>query len=457
MVMELDAKQQEAVNVCFDTKARITAVSGEAGTGKTTIMRNVYDGFRQQGYKCALAAPTGKAAKRIYEATGIHAMTVHRLLEYTHPGEEDPKTGKPFGYSFPRRDRTNRLEYDVVFVDEYMMMSEELHRNVIDALPRGGLLRCFGDMHQLPPVENNQNSGEPPFMQVINNKDLPSVELEENYRVKEGDIILDNARSIRRGRSPKRTETTPLTITTQIAQEVENIVMDCLENGVSFGDIQNQVISPTNKTWIGVGKLNQRLQMIFMPNAQSDGVPLPRFEYAQKTFGTPYIMPGDKVVVTQNLYDLRPFEERYEEITDEDVLGQPKFIPPQPQHQVFNGEVGIVSDLEQDGSVWIDLQDRTVKIASMLEVITKDQRVTMIDPRKHIDLAYALTTHKMQGSEVDSVIYVMGRSASWILSRRNLYTAYTRARKYVHVVSDQPSLSQALFNRDARGFSKGKK
>src|SRR5215472_10247957 len=102
MEIELDPKQSEAVNTCCDLRARIVAVTGQAGTGKTTIMRQVYDMLVDKGYRVALAAPTGKAAKRIQEATSIPAMTIHRLLEYTHPGERDPKTGKPYGVSRPR-------------------------------------------------------------------------------------------------------------------------------------------------------------------------------------------------------------------------------------------------------------------------------------------------------------------------------------------------------------------
>src|SRR6478609_7077587 len=112
-----DELQEEAVTKACSTELRIVGVTGQAGTGKTTIMRRVYQAFTDAGHSVALCAPTGKAAKRISESTGIRATTIHKLLEYTHPGDPDPKTGKVLGVSVPRRDSSNRLEYSIVLVD----------------------------------------------------------------------------------------------------------------------------------------------------------------------------------------------------------------------------------------------------------------------------------------------------------------------------------------------------
>lgn len=140
-----DPVQREAMALCCDLDKRLVSVTGPAGTGKTTIMRQVYDTLTEHGYSVALAAPTGKAAKRIRELTGIPAMTLHRLLEYTSPGEIDPETGKPSFISFPRRNQERPLDYDVVIVDEYSMVNRDLHRNLMDAIGSGGsevLWRC---------------------------------------------------------------------------------------------------------------------------------------------------------------------------------------------------------------------------------------------------------------------------------------------------------------------------
>ena len=108
MEMELAPKQVEAIDACCNNENRVVAVSGAAGTGKTTILKRVYKKLKDAGYSVALCSPTGKAAKRIYEATGIEASTIHKLLEFSHPGDPDPKTGKPIGISMPKRNQIGR-------------------------------------------------------------------------------------------------------------------------------------------------------------------------------------------------------------------------------------------------------------------------------------------------------------------------------------------------------------
>ena len=152
--LELDAAQTEAISLCCDVTKRIVAVTGPAGTGKTSILRQGYVQLAYHGYRCVLAAPTGKAAKRIKEATGIPAMTIHRLLEYTHPGIPDPDTGKVADSSGPRRTRERPLDMDVIFIDEAAMIDMGLYRNLIDAMKSGSAVRFFGDANQLPPIED---------------------------------------------------------------------------------------------------------------------------------------------------------------------------------------------------------------------------------------------------------------------------------------------------------------
>ena len=126
--LTLDAEQKLAVELSCDLSKRIVAIPGQAGTGKTTIILTVYELLASAGYSVVLCAPTGKAAKRIFEATGVPAVTVHRLLEYPHPGERDPKTGKALITTEPKRDRYNPLEYQVVLCDEFMMVNQEVSR-----------------------------------------------------------------------------------------------------------------------------------------------------------------------------------------------------------------------------------------------------------------------------------------------------------------------------------------
>jgi ATP-dependent exoDNAse (exonuclease V) alpha subunit len=153
----LDSKQSQAIEACCKLSNRVVAVTGAAGTGKTTILNQAYNALKDHGYAVVLCAPTGKAAKRIKEATGINAMTVHRLLEYTHPGDPDPKTGKPIHFSYPKRNRQNPIDFDIVFCDEYSMVNTDVHqKSLFDALPNGACVRVFGDANQLQPIEEDK-------------------------------------------------------------------------------------------------------------------------------------------------------------------------------------------------------------------------------------------------------------------------------------------------------------
>ena len=168
--VELSPKQEEAIDACLDIKSRVVGITGPAGSGKTTILKKTYNELVNAGYRVALTCPTGKAAKRIFELTGIPAQTIHRLLEYTHPGDPDPKTGQPVGVSMPRRDRQNPLDFDVVLADEYAMVPQELNRSLLDALPSGGVIRCFGDDNQLATVEEEERYKHipSPFQKILN-------------------------------------------------------------------------------------------------------------------------------------------------------------------------------------------------------------------------------------------------------------------------------------------------
>ena len=163
---EFDEKQKKAIELCCDKDRRIVAITGEAGTGKTTIIKEVYRRLYSEHDvydrnknlvkivpDIVVAAPTGKAAKRIYELTGIPPITLHRLLEYPMTGEIDETTGKPKTHFGPKRDHDNPLDQKIVICDEYAMVNVELHRNLINALPRGGMVRMFGDCNQLEPIE----------------------------------------------------------------------------------------------------------------------------------------------------------------------------------------------------------------------------------------------------------------------------------------------------------------
>lgn len=410
-----DDTQLRAIDACLNPRRRVVAVTGEAGTGKTSILKDVSRLWTSRQKRVVLCAPTGKAAKRIKEATGLDASTIHRLLEYPKPGEIDEKTGKALLSGDPKRDRRNPIPYDVVLCDEYMMVHMELHRNLLDALPSGALIRMFGDANQLQPIESiaTYKEQDAPFVQMLNK--FEGLRLMTIHRQSEGSSIIQAGHRIVHGLMPARTEDFRLKFTDDPVQAVTDFVMDCHEDGTDFGAIENQIISPTNKGWIGTLALNATLQQLLQPS-HKPYAELERNKWAENQILRVY--EGDKVIWTQNCYPL----------------------------ELFNGETGIVRAFGDRGDVVIDFGDRTVSIPNTLEVETK-RGTTWINPQKDIELAYVITTHKAQGSEYEKVCYVMNASRAFLLDRKNFYTAISRARKRVMVITDQKGLNLSLWKK----------
>lgn len=446
--IQFDALQLSAIDMASDMKKRLVSVSGPAGAGKTIIIRKIYEYYLSIGVPCALAAPTGKAARRIKEATGIDAVTIHKLLEYNRPGERDETTGKALDVTKPKRDRVNPLFEKVIIVDEYAMVNHELHNNLLAALPSGGCLRAFGDISQLPPIEEyhvKKNDGQPeetPFQKLIKRDD--SVVLEKVYRQGEGSAILNAANKIRRGHQPPIAEDGEfyLKLTDRPLDILRLHVQKSKENGVDYRDIHNQIITPQRTSWTGTQKLNQMLKTILNPKPEQS-IELKRNSWDKDTC---VVGIGDKVVCTSNSYDLRPYFERFEEWTEDMVPIMSSWIPCPPTKQMLNGETGIITHIYPDGGMDIDFGDRIVELPHQYQEYWS-QRDTVIDvhPSKNIDLAYALTTHKCQGSEFQQVCYVLNKSMTFVQSRQNFYTAVTRARTRVMVICDQQSLRVSVF------------
>lgn len=410
----LDVKQQEAVRACTDRTRRLVGVTGRAGTGKTTIIRTVVGVLEGAGFTVTLAAPTGKAAKRIKEATGIAAQTFHRLLEFTSPGEPDPKTGKPMWVTMPRRHRSNPLPYDVVIGDEYAMINQELHGDITGAIKPGGRLLTFGDVNQLAPIEQSAilAKQESKFSEIL--RKFNGVTLETIHRTGAGSGIADNGGRVLRGMAPVRRDDFMVSVG---STPVDTVLRYVREHREHFASVDSQVITPTNVSWVGAYKLNVAIQS--MLHSSSKGwLELARHEWESKR--PVRIRVGDKVVVGKNLYSIN---------CNDGTQG------------VFNGETGIVTRIT-GGDVEVDLGDRVCVLPPQMRVQIGEQ-VKTIYPHREIHLAYALTTHKCQGSEYRKVVYVMNKSQTMQLTRPNLYTGITRAREHVHLVTDLPSLSRA--------------
>ena len=434
---EWDETQLAAIERCCDMSQRIVPITGVAGTGKTTLIREVYIVLQEAGYTCVLCAPTGKAAKRIQEATGIPAMTIHRLLEYPHPGERDPDTGVALSSTIPKRDKRNPVLQQVILCDEYAMVNREVHRNLIDALPPAGRVCMFGDVNQLKPIEQGRLANKPsPFETAL--KMFDGTVLEVNHRIEEGSGIAENGSRILKGNIPKRESDFILKITNQPVKSLTEIVLDMLmvEN-INFGSNQGQIISCMKNTWVGTYKLNLALQDMLNPIPAKQRVRLERHTWDTKL--PIRVGVGDKVIWTENSYDLRNPWDRYE---DEE---HKFYIPTPPEKMIMNGESGIITEIHDD-HLMLDVGDRVVEVPKIQSVETKKGDLVQISPYRTIDLGFVITTHKSQGSEWPHIIYILNKSTSVMHSRHNFYTAISRARTSVTLVTDQVSLANSVFN-----------
>ena len=413
--LELDETQHKAIDACCNLTNRIVAITGAAGTGKTTILKNVYRALYSQGREVVLCAPTGKAAKRITEATGINAVTIHRVLEYPHPGERDETTGKTLVSTDPKRDRNKPLDYKVVLCDEYAMVSVEVHRNLLDALPNGGVIRMFGDANQLQPIESNKKLQQQPssFLKMLERFD--GIRLETIHRQAGDSNIISNGQRIITGTMPLRRDDFVLKITDNPVEVVLDFMQDNLADGIDYGTIHNQLITPTKVGWVGTEALNSAIQQLLQPSTKPYVI-VERQKWSNIEEQRLYL--GDKVINTVNNYPL----------------------------EVFNGETGIITAFKDNGDIEIDFGDKTVKVPVSLEMTGRFGSFYM-NPQKDLDLAYVITTHKAQGSEYDRICYIMNRSRSFLLNRKNFYTATSRARSHVTVITDAKSINLSLYKK----------
>jgi len=426
--IQLTAIQQEAVNLCTDLTKRVVCVVGEAGTGKTTIIKETYKRLTSMGYKVLVTAPTGKAARRVTEVTGITAMTNHRALGYGMPTDEiiEDAEGKKLRVKLstgPRYTRQSPLDYDVLICDEYPMVNREIHANLVAALRQGAQMRVFGDPNQLMPIEENKLLRlEPSAFHILLDK-FPPIRLTQVHRQVEGNAVLMGATRILQGKLPERSVLPNTDMEIIYTDTPTDTLLNFLETHAheyDFSRIDHQIITGMNKSWVGTVKLNALLQDFYWDTRKpAMGVPRPRWAENMPDLR---IQEGSKVVFTTNAYDLGN--------------GQ----------SLFNGEVGIVQGFDAEvGMIDIDFGDRIVSLPPIVVMIDRNESIVKeFDPRTSLDLAYALTTHKMQGSEVQRLVYMLNKSTRFAQNRRNFYTAITRARTAATIITDQASIMRSI-------------
>jgi len=441
--MQLSQAQLACADAALDPLKRLFAVTGSAGTGKTTIIKYIAEQLSERGISYAVCAPTGKAAKRIKEVTGLPAITVHKLLEYGRPGERDKDTGESADITHPKRDKFTPFDELVILCDEYSMINHELNRNLIDALRPGGRLIMFGDIAQLPPIEKYhiKNADGSPFNEHLKRASCAFM-LTEIYRQAEGSDVLTAATAIRKGFPPRRGEKFLMHYTDSPVKKLEQLVMEAEEHGIDYASIDNQILTPMRTRWIGTGPLNVMLRGLLNPHGR-DETELTRYSWDEKNPVT--VSVGDKVVCTENTYDMRNYTERFMEWQDNGNPVLSSYIPTPDTKYMLNGETGKIIELYPDGGMEIDFGDRVVEVPYAYEEWW-EKRGAIIDtfPQRSIELAYALTVHKAQGSEYRNVIYVMNNSVFFMLCRENIYTAVTRARERCEIITDMKSMSLSL-------------
>lgn len=387
-------EQEEAIRKAMTSG--LLLITGGPGTGKTTILNGILSLFGQMQLKCLLAAPTGRAAKRLTEVTGEDASTIHRLLETNI----DQNTGKMFFV----RDEDNPLKADAVIVDEMSMVDIELMYALLQAVPKGKRLILVGDADQLPPVGPGF-----PFSDMLRSKELPTVCLTEIFRQARESLIVMNAHRVNQGEMPDlRTVTSDFFFMRRPNEAgVESLIRDLcttrLPKNMGIPSDQIQVLSPTRKGAVGTVSLNHMLQAALNP---------PGPNRKEKQFGDYIFREGDRVMQIRNNYDIM-----WKKV-DGSAIGT----------GIFNGDVGIIQAIDPAAeTLTIQFDDREA-----------DYDFTMLG---ELEPAYAMTVHKSQGSEYRAVILCLWNGSPYLLSRSILYTAITRARELLILVGREETVA----------------
>ena len=405
--IEYSEEQTQAIREA--ATSGLLLITGGPGTGKTTILRGILELLGQNQLRCLLAAPTGRAAKRLTEVTGEDASTIHRLLE----AGIDPATGKMFF----ARDAENPLKCDAVIVDEMSMVDVSLLYSLLQAIPTGKRLILVGDPDQLPPVGPGF-----PFGDMLRSGSLPTVRLTEIFRQAQKSLIVMNAHRVNQGEMPDlKCVSSDFFFMRRTSEEavcalIRDLCATRLPQKMGIPTDQIQVLSPTRKGAVGTVNLNRLLQAALNPQSP---------DKKERAYGDYQFREGDRVMQIRNNYDILWKK------ADGSAVGA----------GIFNGDVGRI---------------QTIDPASETLTVLFDDRVAEYDFTQlgELEPAYAMTVHKSQGSEYRAVILTAWNGSPYLLSRSILYTAITRARELLIIVGREETVGVMVENaRKNRRYS----
>ena len=382
--IQLAQKQKEAIKACLHHG--VLVLTGGPGTGKTTVIKGILSILKAQGLKIRLAAPTGRAAKRLSETTGQKALTIHRLLEANNLAQDD---NLQLGFS---KDIDDQLDADVIILDEVSMVDIVLMHHFFNAVPDGCRIILVGDTDQLPAVGPGSV-----LKDIIRSQKIPAIRLDEIFRQAQTSMIIQNAHIINAGRLPDLRKQYSdfvfyeLNDDTSITQKILDLCTKDLPHE-GFNVLKDvQVLSPMHRFLCGVENLNLMLQEQLNPKKNQD-----ELKYSSQTFRV-----GDKVMHIRNNY----------------------------QKNVFNGDIGFIQDINNE-KLTVDYFDH---------IVTYEK-----NELNELTLAYASSVHKSQGSEYKVVIIPLSTSHYIMLQRNLLYTAITRAKQKVIIIGSKKALMTAI-------------
>lgn len=401
--MDLDEHQVEAVKEAV--RNGVLVITGGPGTGKTTTINTIIKYFESEGMDIFLAAPTGRAAKRMSETTGFEARTIHRMLELN---------GGVEGNAGFERNEQNPLETDVIIIDEMSMVDISLMHSLLKAIVAGTRLILVGDVNQLPSVGPGNV-----LKDIIDSKLFHTVMLTKIFRQASTSDIIVNAHKINRG-EPVELDNKSMDfffLKRYDADKIINVTLQLILQklpkfvGASMMDIQ--VLTPMRKGLLGVERLNTVLQMYLNP---------PDKRKKEKEHGTTLFREGDKVMQIKNNYQLEwEIRSKYGLCIDKGT-------------GVFNGDTGIIEEINDFAETVTVCFDEGRMVEYPFKLL------------EELELAYAVTIHKSQGSEYPAVVIPLLTGPRMLMNRNLLYTAVTRAKKCVTIVGNDTTFEQMIAN-----------